>query len=235
MLFPLINFVYVIVMLSPMFIVMMVLAISIFAYQNLKGVFYLMFLILVCAIREFAFVQFLYPQILTDEQREKFKKQTSSNVSSIAEALMKASGASADAKGMVCNTAKFSSADNSSFSTFIMSFTFFYLFCPMYMAKDYNMVAIIFILFFMLLDAGIRFSASCYTSTNDIMCVLADFAGGGAAAMGICAFIYVVIKQPSILFYNELSDNVSCAMPSNQKFKCSLTQGDKIVATTTTP
>ena len=58
-----------------------------------------------------------------------------------------------------------------------------------------------------------------------------DFIGG--TALGIVATSIMYYTNRAYLFINEASSSAEvCAMPSSQKFKCSVTKNGEIISTT---
>lgn len=227
---PVTNILFVMVLFAPIFVVLMVLGLSVFAYQNANGLIYLIILVSFCAFREFVFVQGIYSYYMVEDDRKKKDKIEWSNWAN--PGLERLAKINDDKSNVFCNLVSFSRYKNSSFSTFVFSFTLGYMIYPMIYTSNYNGYTIAFILFFLLIDLAMRINQNCYTKISDYILVLIDIISGGLAAVVSCVFFFS-IKQPQLLFYSASSNLETCAL-SNQVFQCKVTQGGQTLASTFT-
>jgi hypothetical protein len=131
----------------------------------------------------------------------------------------------------ICGSANFLPYDNSTYSTFVLCFTFFYFTLPMYISNNVNYVIIIFFVSYIIFDILIKISNSCIQSSTNLF---GDIVGGGGLGAIIASLVY---SSPlsSYLFINELSSgNQTCSMPSKQTFRCSVYKNGELVNSTTT-
>lgn len=135
----------------------------------------------------------------------------------------------------ICNTGSFLPNTNLTYSTYILSFTLFYLLTPMMLISSKNKVdainyfALIFFIFYIIFDIFVKKSLNCISSIFSLK-LFSDLLGG--IILGVV--ISYGLMQSSLrnnLFINELMSNKQvCSMPSNQKFKCSVYKNGQLVS-----
>lgn len=118
------------------------------------------------------------------------------------------------------------------YSSYIISFTLFYLLIPMIMLSNeakfglYNFSVLIFFIVYMVYDIVIKSSIKCIDVTN-IKFVINLLTGAGFGA-GFGMLFYTYAK--SFLFINEQQTNDEvCNMPAKQQFKCRLYKNGQLV------
>jgi len=133
-------------------------------------------------------------------------------------------------KNQVCSNGDFLPYDNTTYSLFVLSFTFFYFTLPMYISNNINYLVIIFFITYIVFDILIKMSNYCIESSIN---VFGDIVAGAGLGASISAFIYSS-PMSNYLFTNELSSNKeTCSMPSKQTFKCSVYKNGELVNSTT--
>lgn len=186
---------------SPIIIACSILIFSIFSMSFGKGLFYLFWLLVVTFLR----IGLLW-MIPGTNPNTKYNNQ-------------------------ICEMGEFLPYENSTYSVFILLFTFFYLTTPMYISNNINYVLITFFIIYIIFDILVKLSNGCIVST---VSVFGDFVGGGGLGAAIAAIIY---SSPisNYLFINETSsDKEVCSMPSKQTFKCSVYKNGELVNSTLT-
>ena len=131
----------------------------------------------------------------------------------------------------VCEMGQLLPYDNSSYSVYILLFTFFYLTTPMYISNNINYVLITFFVVYIIFDILVKLSNGCMVSTVNLF---GDFVAGGGLGAAIAAILY---SSPisGYLFINQISsDKEVCSMPSKQTFKCSVYKNGELVNSTLT-
>jgi hypothetical protein len=139
----------------------------------------------------------------------------------------------------VCSTGVFTpflENTNLSYSTFALTFTLFYFIFPMIMvslenkSNVFNYRVVIFFTFYIIFDIFIKNARNCMSNISRID-LFGDFIGGTALGIGATSIMYYTNR--AYLFINEASSSAEvCAMPSNQKFKCSVTKNGEIISST---
>ena len=117
-------------------------------------------------------------------------------------------------------TCKGSSTNGSGFSAFVFSFTFGYVFLPMFILNDINLPLLISYIVYFLLDVGITIN---YCSTS-LKIIGMDLLVGSILGFGICSIMWYVIPQlKSLLFFNEISSSKEmCTVKNKKAFKCTV-------------
>lgn len=130
-------------------------------------------------------------------------------------------------KGDICTMVQYSKYGNSGFSIFVLAFTIMFVCLPMFLTNDINYWVLGGLLFYLLIDVGIRYSKRCITTVID---GLLNFLSGSACGVGFSLALYYG-KAANYLFYNNLSsNNVVCSMPKKQTFKCSVYKNGELVS-----
>lgn len=185
---------------SPIIISCSVLIFSIFSLTVGKGLFYIFWLLIATAIR----IGILW-MIPNSNPRPQYKNE-------------------------ICLTGNYLPYDNITYSSFVLSFTFFYFTLPMYITGNINYVIVIFFIVYILFDIFVKISNSCMDS---MMNLVGDVVGGGGLGALVSALIYSS-PMSKYLFTNELlSNNETCSMPSKQTFRCSVYKNGELVGSTT--
>lgn len=126
----------------------------------------------------------------------------------------------------VCSSGNFLPYDNTTYSLFVLAFTFFYFTAPMYITNNINYLVIIFFITYIVFDILIKMTNGCFTSSINIF---GDIVGGGGLGALVSALVF---SSPisNYLFINELSSNKeTCSMPSKQTFKCSVYKNGELI------
>jgi len=127
------------------------------------------------------------------------------------------------------------------FSTYILSFTMFYLLCPLIIVKSITKIDVInyyiigFFVFYIVYDVFIKILHSClvYDGSTWIR-VFLELLSGGLLGFIFSSLIYYS-DQKGFLFINEISGNREiCSMPSKQQFRCSVYKNGDLIGTSLT-
>jgi len=186
---------------SPIIISCSVLIFSIFSMAVGKGLFYIFWLLIATVVR----IGILW--------------------------LIPGSNPSPKYANEVCGSGNFLPYDSSTYSTFVLCFTFFYFTLPMYISGNINYLIIIFFIIYIVFDILIKMSNICISSTVNLF---GNIIGGGGLGALVASLVY---NSPlsNYLFINELSSNKeTCSMPSKQTFRCSVFKNGELVSSTTT-
>jgi hypothetical protein len=134
----------------------------------------------------------------------------------------------------ICNTGSYLPNTNLTYSTYILSFTLFYLLTPMMLISNKNKIdainyfVLIFFVFYIVFDIFVKKSLNCITNIFSLK-LFSDLLGGIILGIGI-SYGLMQSSLRNNLFINELMSNKQvCAMPSNQKFKCSVYKNGELV------
>ena len=149
------------------------------------------------------------------------------SVSVAREFLLMISGATQKVSAnRVCDMAQYSKYGNTGFSIFVISFTLFYICMPMFLNKDVNWWVFGGLLFYLLMDIGIRYMKQCITQVSDI---LLNLVTGAAVGLLIPGLLYVG-GSSKYLFFNEISSTKEiCSMPKKQNFKCAVYRNGELI------
>ena len=149
------------------------------------------------------------------------------SVSVAREFLLMISGATQKVSAnRVCDMAQYSKYGNTGFSIFVISFTLFYICMPMFLNKDVNWWVFGGLLFYLLMDVGIRYMKQCITQVSDI---LLNLVTGAAVGLLIPGLLYVG-GSSKYLFFNEISSTKEiCSMPKKQNFKCAVYRNGELI------
>jgi hypothetical protein len=137
----------------------------------------------------------------------------------------------------ICNTGAFLPYTNLTYSTYILSFTLFYLLTPMIMISNknktnvINYIAIMFFAFYIIFDIAVKKSLNCIQNILSFS-FFGDLLGGILLGVLISGGLMMTSLKNN-LFINELiSDKKVCSVPANQKFKCSVYKNGQLVSST---
>jgi len=190
---------------SPIIIAIGIFMLSIFLSSIGKGLFYILCLFIVTALR--SFIMYI----------------SATNSSAIPEIPN------------ICNTGSFLPYTNLTYSTYILSFTLFYLLTPMIIIGNKNKTdiinyfAVIFFIFYIVFDIFVKKSLGCIQNFFSFN-LFGDLFGGILLGILISGGI-IMTSMKNNLFINELMSNKQvCAMPSKQKFKCSVYKNGQLVS-----
>ena len=111
------------------------------------------------------------------------------------------------------------------FNTFFLAFTLLYLYMPMQYFSNINYPVLIFLTGLIILDAATKVSKAC---TNFGGIVFGFLLG---ALAGIIYFVtWYYSGHEDLLYFNvEPSNNVVCARPKQQTFKCFVYKNGEII------
>jgi len=133
-------------------------------------------------------------------------------------------------RGDICTMVQYSKYGNSGFSIFVIAFTIMFVCLPMFLTNNINYWVFGGLLFYLLIDVGIRYSKKCITTIID---GLLNLLSGSALGIAFSIALYYG-KAANYLFYNNLSsNNVVCSMPKKQTFKCSVYKNGELVSSKT--
>jgi hypothetical protein len=134
-----------------------------------------------------------------------------------------------------CNEIPLFSGNNLTLSTYIISFTFFYLCFPMFVSDSINIGIITVILFYLIFDFIIKYFLGCFVDpTTFFKYVFADFVGGSFFGISISCLMFYFGGQNLLLLTETQSDKVSCSRPSNQTFKCNVYKNGTLIQSNNT-
>jgi hypothetical protein len=132
------------------------------------------------------------------------------------------------AKGNFCTMMQYGQYSNVGYIIFIATFTFVYLFTPMFYNNDYNYLALGGYLTYLLTISWLLMNQSCMKLIDVFLNM---FSGGLVGVLVLAAIIGLNLKD--YLFFNEVSSNKNvCSMPSKQTFKCSVYKNGELVGST---
>ena len=131
----------------------------------------------------------------------------------------------------VCLSGEFLPYDNSTYSVFVLCFTFFYFTMPMFLSDNINYIVLIFFISYILFDIAIKKANACILNPVSL---IGDIIGGGGLAVAIVSLIYST-PVSKYLFINEINTNKEiCNMPSKQTFRCSVYKNGELVSSSLT-
>lgn len=192
---------------SPIIITIGIFMLSIFLGAIGKGLFYIFWLFIITALRIFIIYIFKDKNAIIPEIPQ------------------------------ICNTGSFLPNTNLTYSTYILSFTLFYLLTPIILISSKNKIdavnyfVLIFFIFYIVFDIFVKKSLNCISSIFSLK-LFSDLLGG--ILLGV-VISYGLMQSPlrNNLFINELMSNKQvCAIPSNQKFKCSVYKNGQLISST---
>ena len=130
----------------------------------------------------------------------------------------------------ICNSIQYAKYGNSTFSSFVLSFTIMYLFLPMFSNGGVNFWIVASLLSYFFIDLFIKFFKKCVTNMNDLFL---NILMGLVSAAIIVSLMYAG-GSGNYLFYNETtsSNGQVCSMPSKQTFRCQVYKNGELVSST---
>lgn len=131
-------------------------------------------------------------------------------------------------KSGTCNKGNFLPGSNSTYSLFVLTFTFVYFTGPMIIYNNTNIYVIIFFLIYIIFDILIKVYYNCINTANP-MGAIGDLCGG--IVLGIASVSTMFATNKNFLFINEIPSNKEiCSMPSEQTFKCSVYKNGQLIS-----
>jgi hypothetical protein len=200
------NLMLSIVFFSPMIIPMSLCAISI-AQQNVNCLFYLFTLLFSLMIRNYAIGTGGIKNTLINENAD------------------------------ICSAINYGSVNgNMTFSIFIIAYSIFYLYTPGYVIISQTNIGLLLVLIlYAILDIMIKKNLGCfqYKSVN-FMGLFFNLLGGSIAGY-IAVTILYTLNLTNYLYFNMLSSNaMTCSVPKQQTFKCTVYKNGQVISSTTT-
>lgn len=115
------------------------------------------------------------------------------------------------------------------FNSMFIAFTLAYLYMPMQYISSINYPVLLFITGLLVLDAGTKITGGCTTFGGVMLGSLIGF------ILGLVWFIlFYSTEHKDLLYFNvEPSNNVICARPKNQTFKCFVYKGSEVIGEAT--
>lgn len=188
---------------SPLLTMISILIFSIFSSALNKGLFYIMSVFFVTAIRIF----FLH---LTGSE----------------------AGMTYSDDQAICNTGVAIPYTGQTYSTFLLTFTVLYFVAPMFILSSVNGTNMInygvvsFFTAYIIFDIFMKKIMGCFDLGIGLV---GDFLVGGLFGT-IMALTLFYSDKISLLFINELNSNKEvCSVPSKQQFRCSIFKGGQII------
>ena len=130
----------------------------------------------------------------------------------------------------ICNSFELFTGNNYTLSTYIISFTFFYLSFPMFVNNSINVGVIVFLLFYLIFDIIVKYILRCFSVANYFKFVIGDFIFGSMFGVFISCLMYYFGCQNLLFLTCIPSNNVTCSKPSKQTFKCSVYKNGQILS-----
>lgn len=117
-----------------------------------------------------------------------------------------------------------------SLSSSILSFTFTYIFAPMFIHNTFNNILLIFIILSGIIDSKVKIDYQCETLKSIIIGIVLGI---------VIGFIYFIIiftiskdSKYSLIYYDDfMSNKVACSRPTKQKFKCNVYKNGELIST----
>jgi hypothetical protein len=130
----------------------------------------------------------------------------------------------------VCNDYPIFKNKNITLSTYILTFTFFYLCFPMFVSQNINISITSFFIFYIIFDLIVKIMLVCFDKFDSLKnFLIGDFIAGTAFGISTSCILYYFGGQ-NLLFTTDTSSNkVSCSRPTQQKFKCSVYKNGEII------
>lgn len=207
------NFIQMFSLYSPLIIVICVFLVALFSSNPVKGIVYVVFSIIVTALRHSAMnssnIPFNPPQAGGSKKRKPMK------------------GGDGDLPR--CNMGINAYGDNATLSMFMLAFTMFYICTPMFIINSINFYVIIFFVFYIVTDFFVKSKNGCFK--DGVMPIFSNLVFGVALGAIISTMIYSYQNDWS--YINLVSSNKKvCSMPSNQSFKCAVYKNGEMLAST---
>jgi len=129
-----------------------------------------------------------------------------------------------------CNDYPIFTNKNITLSTYVLTFTFFYLCFPMFVSQNINISITSFFIFYIIFDLIVKIMLVCFDKFDSLKnFLIGDFIAGTAFGISTSCILYYFGGQ-NLLFTTDTSSNkVSCSRPTQQKFKCSVYKNGEII------
>jgi hypothetical protein len=129
-----------------------------------------------------------------------------------------------------CNDYPIFTNKNITLSTYVLTFTFFYLCFPMFVSQNINISITSFFIFYIIFDLIVKIMLICFNNFDTLKnFIIGDFIAGTAFGISTSCILYYFGGQ-NLLFTTDTSSNkVSCSRPTQQKFKCSVYKNGEII------
>ena len=136
-------------------------------------------------------------------------------------------------KSTCMNSYPLFSNKNVTLSTYIISFTFFYLCLPMFYNTSINIGIMAFLIFYFIYDFVTKYLMRCFDSQDYLLYVLGDFIAGSFMGIIISSSLFYWGGQNLLLLTETQSNKVSCSRPSKQQFLCKVKKNGEVIGSTT--
>jgi hypothetical protein len=209
------NFVQMFSLYSPLIIVICVFLVALFSSSPAKGIVYVVFSIIVTALRHSVMNSSNLPAIAKPPQSGGSKKRKP----------MKGG----DGEGSRCNMGINAYGDNATLGMFMLAFTMFYICTPMFIINSINFYVIIFFIFYIVTDFFVKSKNGCLK--DGVMPIFSNLVVGVALGTIISTMIYSYQNDWSYINLVS-SDKQVCNMPSKQSFKCAVYKNGQMLAST---
>jgi len=134
------------------------------------------------------------------------------------------------AKGDFCTMVQYGQYSNVGYIVFIATFTFIYLFTPMFYNNDYNYLALGGYLTYFIIISWLLMNQGCMKIVDVFLNM---FSGGVVGVLVLGAIMSLGLKD--YLVFNEVSSSKEvCTMPKKQTFKCSVYKNGELVGSSNT-
>jgi len=202
------NLMLALVLFSPMIIPIALCAISI-AQQNMNCLFYLFTLLFALMVRNYVIGKGDITNTLINSESE----------------------------SELCSSINYGSLNgNMTFSIFIIAYSIFYLYTPGYAKiSQSNIGLLVLLVVYAILDIMIKKNLGCFKlKTTNFMGLFFNVLGGSIAGY-IAVTILYTLNLTNFLYFNMLSSNaITCSVPKQQTFKCTVYKNGQIISSTTT-
>lgn len=135
-----------------------------------------------------------------------------------------------ESDGTICTAIQFSKYGNITFSTFVFAFTLIYLCMPMFQNGSVNWPIFSGLLFYIVLDIGIKMYGGCLSIGSGSSLILIDILAGMSLGVLVTLIMYTT-GNGKYMFFNEVSsDKEICTKPTNQTFKCAVYKNGELLS-----
>ena len=133
----------------------------------------------------------------------------------------------------ICDSVSYVPQGNPTFIIFVFAFTLTYLFLPMFQNGSANWLLFSILIFYFMVDLGIKMSMGCISFYKNSASILGDFFSGATLSAFIVSMMYLG-GSGKYLFFSEMvkSDAVTCSMPKKQSFKCAVYKNGELIGNT---
>ena len=106
-----------------------------------------------------------------------------------------------------------------------------YLMIPMFTTGVVNWILLVFLLFYIIFDIGVKMMQGCLVISKQLSSVIGDFAGGALLSGAIVLAMYAGRSQNFLFFADQTANGAVCSRPSKQSFKCAVYKNGELVTT----